>query len=326
MKKALMTALKIVFVGIVFYFLWQKKLISIDAFGKAMSQTNHLVPGLLACMFTLFLAGLRWQWLLQAQNIHIKWTRTLQLVFIGQFFNIALPGAISGDFVKAYYAAEESQSERGRAFGSILFDRIVGLSALVLVSSGALLSNYSAFVGTPLFSGIKVFVTVAAVCVFSFYAYLFLVKETHDPVFHLLEMLEAKNSKFGTLKRIYIGTRYYHHHRLLVLKALAVSVVIHLFVGFACIQFAYAMGETQLTPLAIYVVVPLGCLVTAIPVLPGGVGTGHAAFSGLFHLIGSQRGADVFSFQVLCQFLLGAIGGLVYLRFKSGKVAMTIAE
>ena len=326
MKKSLATALKILFVGIVFYFLWQKKLISIDALGRAMSQTNHLIPGVLAVVITLFLAGIRWQLLLLAQGIHMKWTRTLQLVFIGQFFNIALPGAVSGDFVKAFYAADESQSERGRAFGSILFDRIVGLSALVLVSAGALLLRYRDFVGTPLFSGIKVFISVAAVCVFVFYAYLFLVKEAHDPVFRLLGFLEAKNTKFGTIKRIYEGTRHYHHHRLVVLQALAISVLIHLFVGFACIQFAYALGETQLSAIAMYVVVPLGCLVTAIPVLPGGVGTGHAAFSGLFQLIGSQRGADVFSFQVLCQFLLGAIGGLVYLRFKSGKVSVPVIK
>ena len=325
MKKTVMTALKLIFVGVVFYFLWQKKLISIDALGRAMSQTNHLIPGVLAAVFTLFLAGLRWQWLLQAQDIHIKWTRTLQLVFIGQFFNIALPGAISGDFVKAFYAAEESKVDRGRAFGSILFDRIVGLSALVLVAGGALLSHFRAFVGTPLFSGIKVFVSVATLCVFVFYTYLFLVKEAHDPVFRVLDFLEAKSAKFGTLKRIYVGTRHYHHHRLLVLKALSVSIVIQLLVGFACIQFAYALGETQLVPLAMYVVVPLGILVTAIPVLPGGVGTGHAAFSWFFQLIGSQRGADVFSFQVLCQFLLGAIGGLVYLRFKSGKVEIPAA-
>ena len=51
--------------------------------------------------------------------------------------------------------------------------------------------------------------------------------------------------------------------------------------------------------------------------LPGGVGTGHAAFGILFQVIGSARGADAFSFYVLSQLLIGAVGGVIYLRFKS---------
>jgi uncharacterized membrane protein YbhN (UPF0104 family) len=80
---------------------------------------------------------------------------------------------------------------------------------------------------------------------------------------------------------------------------------------------AYALGETQLTLLPVYVVVPIGLLITAIPVLPAGVGTGHAAFLYLFGLLGSQRGADIFSLYALGQILTGAIGGLIYLRFRA---------
>ena len=56
---------------------------------------------------------------------------------------------------------------------------------------------------------------------------------------------------------------------------------------------------------------------TAIPILPGGVGTGHAAFSFFLQLIGSLQGADAFSFSVLGNLVIGGVGGLIYLRFKS---------
>ena len=36
--------------------------------------------------------------------------------------------------------------------------------------------------------------------------------------------------------------------------------------------------------LGLLVVVPLGLVITAIPILPGGVGTGHVAFSTFFQL------------------------------------------
>ncbi|MBC7691861.1 MAG: flippase-like domain-containing protein [Methylotenera sp.] len=320
MKKLVSLALKILFVAVVFYLLGKKGLISVGAFRRALDQPGRIVPAVSALVVCMFLSAIRWQWLLQAQNIHLRWVRTFQLVFIGQFFNIALPGAVSGDFVKAFYVSNEIQGQRARAFGSILFDRIVGLSALVLVSAGALISHLSSFLGTAFFSAIQAFVGTAAVCVVIFYGYLFFVREDHDPILKILNQLHVRFPKVASLTRIYEGTRHYHHHRATVFKALLISIMIHLSVGFACIQFAYAMGETQLEPLSMLVIIPLGLLATAIPVLPAGVGTGHAAFAGLFHLLGSARGADIFSFYVLVQLFLGAAGGLVYLRFKTEKL------
>ena len=49
-----------------------------------------------------FLGPIRWQLLLRAQGIKLSMGRTAQLTLIGNFFNIALPGAVSGDFVKAF--------------------------------------------------------------------------------------------------------------------------------------------------------------------------------------------------------------------------------
>jgi uncharacterized membrane protein YbhN (UPF0104 family) len=117
--------------------------------------------------------------------------------------------------------------------------------------------------------------------------------------------------------QIYFGLRHYHNHRRTVLEVLALSVVIHLLVGWVCWHYAAALGETNLSLLALYVVVPLGLLVTAVPIAPAGVGTGHAAFLFLFGLLGCQRGADVFTLYALSNILLGAIGGIVYLRFRS---------
>jgi hypothetical protein len=52
-------------------------------------------------------------------------------------------------------------------------------------------------------------------------------------------------------------------------------------------------------------------------VAPAGLGTGHFAFAFLFGLLGSQRGGDVFSLYALCNILVGAIGGVIYMRFRS---------
>jgi uncharacterized protein (TIRG00374 family) len=314
--------LKLAFVGLVFWWLAKKNLISIDAFVGGLQQWPLILLGFFALWTCTFISALRWRTLLGAQGIDLSVARILQLHFIGNFFNVALPGAVSGDFVKAFYIGREVAGNRAKAFGSILFDRILGLSALVIVSLVALLIGMEHFIGTPVLSGVKAFVILAGIAVFVFYAYLFFVREDHDPLLRLFQSLERKYPKFGSVNRIYLGVRVYHSERGIVFKTLLLACAIHILAGCACLCFAKALGETQIPINGLFVVVPLGLLVTAVPVLPGGVGTGHAAFSFFFHLLGSNRGADIFSYYVLIQLFIGAVGGLVYLRFKAASPAL----
>jgi len=321
LKSVMKNLLKLGFVALVFWWLAKKNLISIEAFMSGLKNWPAILLGFLALWATAFIAVARWGILLGAQGIRLAPKRLLQLQFVGNFFNVALPGAVSGDFVKAYYIAHEYPGARSKAFGSILFDRILGLSALVIVSLTALLIGLETFIGSPVLSGVKAFVMIAGACVFVFYAYLFLVRENSDPLLKLGQKLETRGGKvgniFGAVVRVYLGVRVYHSERKLVMKALALSCGIHVLAGFACLCFARALGETQIPTLGLFVVAPLGLLVTAVPILPGGVGTGHAAFSFFFHLLGSDRGADLFSYYVLIQLFIGAVGGFVYLRFKT---------
>jgi uncharacterized protein (TIRG00374 family) len=324
-KKFLKFFLKVAFVFGLLYFLSQKGFLSVQNTKRAFSHQDLLIPGTLMLFSNIFLGAFRWQWLLEAQGIRIRMIRNLQLSFIGNFFNIALPGAVSGDFVKAFYLGKEVSGSRGRAFGAILFDRVAGLSALVLLAAGTVIFGHDHLSQTVII-GTKPFILAAAICVVVFYSYLFLVREHHDPALQLLRTLEKRFAKAGSLVRIYEGLRHYHNHRLTVLRVLAVSLVIHGLVGWACLQYGLALEEAQLTLLPIYVVVPLGLLITAVPVAPAGVGTGHAAFSYLFSLIGSSRGADIFTLMALANITFGALGGVVYLRFRAHEPKLTLPQ
>jgi uncharacterized protein (TIRG00374 family) len=320
-KNLLKTFLKLALVVILFWWLAKKNLISLERTAEGLKNWPSLLAGFTAIWISAFISAFRWGMLLQAQNIQLATSRLLQLQFVGNFFNIALPGAVSGDFVKAFYIAHEYPGARSKAFGSILFDRIIGLSALVIVSLTALLIGLQHFIGSPVLSGVKAFVMIAGLCVFVFYTYLFLVHEDSDPLLKIGLAFEKRGGKigstFGAIVRIYLGVRVYHSERKLVFKALFFSCIVHVLAGFACLCFATALGESQIPTNGLFVVAPLGLLATAVPILPGGVGTGHAAFSFFFKLLGSDRGADIFSYFVITQLIIGGVGGLVYLRFKT---------
>lgn len=314
-KKYVKISLKLAFVAGLLYFLMRKGFISIQDTRRAFSDWQNMVPAISVLLFNVFLGALRWQWLLRAQGIHLRMRRVLELTFIGNFFNIALPGAVSGDFVKAFYVGREVEGKRARAFGAILFDRVAGLSALSVLAAGAAVFGHD-HLARSMLATLKPALIIGAACVVAFYAYLFLVREKHDPVLLLLKALEIRAPKVGALTRVYEGLRHYHNHRWTVIQVLLSSLLIHMTVGWACLKFAYALGVTQIHILPVYVIVPIGMLVTAVPVAPAGVGTGHAAFLALFKLIGSDRGADIFTIFALTNIFFGMIGGLVYLRFR----------
>ena len=325
-KKILIQLLKISFVLIIFYWLSQKNWISLDALKNGFQNPVYLLVGLLCLMITTFLGAIRWHFLLKAQDIHLNIWRTFQLAWVGLFFNIALPGAVSGDLIKAIYVSKEVTGSRARAMGSILFDRIIGLSALVFVSFFSMLFELEKFTHTPVLKGIKVFVLTLALGVFIFLSYLFMIRENWDPFLISLKKIESKIKWAGSLTRIYQSIRTYHHQKKSVLFVLFISVIIQLLCSYACLNFIYALGGEIPALNSIFVLSPLGLLATAIPLMPGGVGTGHAAFGLLFNQVGYSNGADVFSFFVMIQILIGATGGLVYLRFKSKEAPLDISK
>lgn len=327
----LKAALKAAFIIGLLYFLSRKGFISVQSTRHAFTRWRLMVAALSLMTLNVVLGAVRWHWLLKAQNLHLRFGRTLELTLVGNFFNVALPGAVSGDFVKAFYVGREIDGRRAQAFGSILFDRVAGLSALVFVSGAAMLLAFASFSGAhgnppaaPL-SALRPFLITSFGVVVAFYGYLFLVRERHDPVLMGLRRLEHALPMAHSMTQIYLGLRHYHHHRLTVLRAFLLSVVIHILVGSSLLIFAHALGETGIAEYGLFTVFPLGLLITAVPVAPAGVGTGHAAFAYLFGLIGSARGADIFTMFALSNLLFGAMGGLVYLRFR-GVEAMPRTE
>lgn len=315
-----LNTIKITFFLGLFYFLAQKGFLSITATKNALAQLDRMAIALVLSLTCTLLAVVRWHFLLKAQGIFLPWFRTMQLTLVGNFFNVALPGVVSGDVVKAIYVAREVPGKRAHAFSSILFDRVAGVSALILVSMAALVMSFIFNVGHNLIDAIEVVVLLSGASVIAFFLYLFLVHENHDPVLWTFRRLESKLSFFGSFTRIYEGIRNYQEERKTVTAILLLSVFIHFLNIYNCINLTQALGENDVSFLGLFIVIPLGLLLTAIPVMPAGVGTGHAAFLALYSLLGSSRGADVFNLYVLFSLIFqGLIGGLFYLRFKSNE-------
>jgi uncharacterized protein (TIRG00374 family) len=317
LKTHLKNIFKATLVFILLYFLAKNGFLSVENTRNALSQWQFILPAFALMMVNSFVGVFRWHILLRAQSIFLDFGRILRLSFVGNFFNIALPGAVSGDVVKAVYVAKEVQGMRARAFSSILFDRVIGLSGLVLVSLGGLIFGIGSKWESGVLEGLEKLVWAMGITVLFSYVYLFAVHEKIDVVLRILRHYQSRFKVVGSVTRTYEGLMHYRNHRGVVVLALLLSLAIHFMVILSCIEAGHALGEFTVETGAYFVLIPLGLLVTAIPIFPAGVGTGHAALGALFQLVGSSKGADIFTLFAAYKILEGASGGIVYLMFRS---------
>src|ERR1035438_7295253 len=103
--------------------------------GEAAQRLTHALPSSMITAAALSLAipvvlALRW-WVL-ARPV-VGWPDALAFTWIGSFYAIILPGAVSGDIAKGGLLAWKNADARQAALpASILADRLVGLTVMLL--------------------------------------------------------------------------------------------------------------------------------------------------------------------------------------------------
>ena len=97
--------------------------------------------GLFAAAFGFYMAGIslsfaRWYALVRVIDRRFTLGQAFLLGFIGNVFNLVIPGAVGGDFIKAAYLVR-MEINRTQAVASMVIDRIVGLLGLFLLAGVA---------------------------------------------------------------------------------------------------------------------------------------------------------------------------------------------
>jgi glycosyltransferase 2 family protein len=80
----------------------------------------------------VFVASLRWQFVLKYQKIVLNFRNTIQILWAGLFFNQAMPSAVGGDVVRGYYLKEQGVTLVRASLG-VLMDRLFGLLGLIFL-------------------------------------------------------------------------------------------------------------------------------------------------------------------------------------------------
>jgi uncharacterized protein (TIRG00374 family) len=269
----------------------------------------------------------RWWILVRALGMEFGLGSALRLGLVGFFFNTLLPGGVGGDIVKAVGIARE-QTRRALAVSTVLFDRAVGLWALVwLVSlSGGAYWLFAAADDNLLATNAGVAAIVRSCwlitvgTVLAWWA-LGLVSERQDHRFAARLATVPKAGRF--LSECWRATWLYRRHPWAVVATLTLSIGVHalnvLAFYAAARVFVPPTEAADLPGLASnFLVVPLGMAVQAFFPTPGGVGGSEYGYGKLYQLLGKPEAFGVLASlaQRVLQWALGLAGYVVYLRMR----------
>src|SRR2546421_2632508 len=211
----------------------------------AAADYRWVGAAILAYVMVEIAAAIRWQILLRVQKIRLNFPRLSGLFLIGMFYNQFLPGGTGGDIIKSYLLLKETPEHKAGALLAVVFDRLIGLVALVAITVTLVSLRFDLLSRTPetrnllwlllLVLGVSISALIASFIVSGF------------NLFHLLP------HKFpGREKLIEIAAAYhlYARHWVATFFAFAVSLVAHLatFATFLFVAYALHAEDVRKTP------------------------------------------------------------------------------
>lgn len=278
---------------------------------KTLLSRNWIIPVLIIFPFIgTAVESMRLGLLFKSQHMYLSFGNGCRLVAIGSLFNFVVPGGTGGDVMKLYYLAS---GNRGRVVevATILFvDRAVALFSLLCLLVGLALMNSQLIKGHETIQWLVMAVIVGIGSIFSltvisfserlrisrFYRYVM----TKIPLHRYLE--RASNAIYA-----------FRNHKGVLLRAVLWTLFGHL----ALAGMFLAVGKgfmPHAQALDICMLALLGMLANALPITPGGLGVGEAAFDHLFSLVGLVGGAFLILAYRLSLVPLCIVGCILYIR------------
>lgn len=278
-----------------------------------MADYRWIAIAIAAYCLVEFVAAIRWNILLKVQKIHLTLPRVSGLFLIGMFYNQFLPGGTGGDLIKSYLLLKETPGQATGALLAVVFDRLIGLIALITITGTLIALRYEWLTQLPetrhlvwLLIAILGSAVVALLTSFAISG------------FNLAHSLPARFP--GREKLIELSASYhlYAHHWRATLVAFGVSVVAHLSTFATFLFVAYAF-RAKVGVLDFFAVMPIERTISSLPISFAGVGLREKILQIMLHgLCGVPEAVAVLigSMSFLVMLVSCTPGGIVYLFYK----------
>ncbi|MBI2815909.1 MAG: flippase-like domain-containing protein [Acidobacteria bacterium] len=326
MKKIVFQLVKFGLAAAVVIYLVLRGDIAWEPLRASMAEWQYTVPAFLLLALTPVGQFWRWQSLLRCGGLRLPGRDVFSFVMVSKFFSMAMPGYISGDILRGFYVFRrttgqgetDAASEKGNScspntapptvVASIVFDRAAGLFPLFVMSLLGLLGA----IWYPLPSGLDLSIGLLAGAGVSGMLILFLLAWWTDRAPRWLVRAAGIFGAGRAIEQLFVIAHSYVRNLNLIANIIGVSFLTQGAGLLSFILFGFALRVE--IPLSLYfMLVPVGLMVTAIPITPAGLGVGQVAFLTLFHMAGSGQGANLYTLYAVSYVLINSSGAFLYL-------------
>ncbi len=202
-----------------------------------------------------------------ALDVPFRWNDAVRLGFLGYLLTFVSLGAVGGDLLKAFFVAREQPGRRIEAFATVIVDRVIGLYALLLLASTAIVfSRTSGGPVTPIVAALYQTILACTAAASIGFVLLLVVAGPRGTTF--VDWL-GRLPTIGNVLRPLAGAMQMYRRRLGVV---AVSVLLGIVVQSLLVFTIWATGTALLsdppTLARHFMIVPVSMLTAMLP-LPG---------------------------------------------------------
>ena len=202
-----------------------------------------------------------------------------------------------------------------------MMDRIYGLISLILITGIISVTRFNYLVGLNenirriiyanmvLLTGILVFVGT-----------LFASEKFRAMIIHFVTKIPKAGNQVAHIFECFWNVG---KNKVVFFKSIGISILGQTFGLSAFYIFSSPFIDSSIQYVDIFTFVPIGMIVTAVPLGPGGMGVGHVAFSQLFNYLGATNGADLFNIFWVTMLSINLLGVIPYLILGGSKKKKT---
>ena len=297
-KKYFFNILKVLVTTLLFIVIFDKVDINSTIEILKATDSSFFILALLVMTIEVLIANTRWRLILKQLGSNIAYFTALRYLWIGVFFNQALPSSIGGDAVRGYYLCKNEDYSISEATIGVLLDRVIGLLGLVLLVIFTIPLIFESIV-TPLTKWTILAIIIAALLAIIMSLIIDLIPNKFSQ-WKIMNGLVKFSSKGREVLFSFYG-----------MLSIILSLIIHLTFVFAAWLLAYGMGlDISLTGMLL--IVPITNLLIALPISIAGWGIREGLFiAGLGYLNVSSDAALALSILYGLLMLVVSLPGII---------------
>ncbi len=270
-----------------------------------------LAFGIIVIQFLI--GGYRWKVLLEIKSLKaLSFIDIIRINWIGLFFNSFLPGNITGDVVKIFYIKKLDQSlDKTFLIMSIILDRSLGLSGLILIMGFFSFFNYEAL--SSLSPNMEIILKLNILIFFSVIVFLLFLFLPLNCPYLIFKVIKKISSIWPFILKIYEHLRNIEKDKKSLLFCLLLGLIMQFLHIISFLIATFPFYEKSINFFWAFSIIPLGDIAMIFPISPAGLGVGHMVFQSLFKFIGVNNGANLFNVYFIVMISVNFLGFFPYI-------------